>query len=46
MLWQKWPQFTLREEKKKKKKKNQHWATQVVCKKLQLMYLGKRKEQG
>lgn len=21
MLWQKWPQFTLREEKKKKKKK-------------------------
>lgn len=42
MLWQKCPQFTLRKEKEKKEgKKNQHWATQVVCKKLQLMYLDK-----
>lgn len=47
MLWQEWPQFALRKEKKKKrKKKNQHWATQVACKKLQLMYLGKWKEWG
>lgn len=44
MFWQNWLQFTLRKETKKKK--IQHWATQVVCEKLQLMYLDKWKEQG